>query len=92
LNKQTNFAANLYTAGVYVDGTTGYNSDPANKGSGSLTVTSFDQTAKVIEGTFSGTFGLVSGGATTVQVTNGKFKCIYTTQANANPFPPNVKF
>lgn len=92
LNKQTKFDGALYTAGAYVDGNKGYNSDPANKGAGSLTITSFDQTARVIEGNFTGTFGFVSGGSTTVKITDGKFKCLYTTQPNANPFPPNVKF
>jgi len=67
----------------------GYNTTPATGGSGTLTITSFDQTAKVIEGTFSGVLGSQTGRAA-ISFTNGKFRCIYTT--NIQQLPPGVKF
>jgi len=67
----------------------GYNTTPATGGSGTLTITSFDPTAKVIEGTFSGVLGSQTGRAA-ISFTNGKFRCIYTT--DTNQLPPGVKF
>ncbi len=65
-----------------------YGTNPAYGGSGTFTVTEFDQTNKVVAGTFSGTFG--SSTNTTVSVTNGKFRCALVSSTTA--FPPNVKF
>jgi hypothetical protein len=92
LGQQTTFDDKKYSEGAYATMTSGFNTLPANKGSGTITINTFDQSAMVIEGTFTGTFGLASGGTSTVKITDGKFRCNYTTQTNANPFPPNVKF
>lgn len=67
----------------------GYNTTPATGGSGTLTITSFDQNAKVIEGTFSGVLGSQTGRAA-ITLTNGKFRCIYTM--DTKQLPPGVKF
>jgi hypothetical protein len=96
LNKPINLDPSLNTGAAYSTeaspGSSVYNSygtNPANGGSGTLTVTEYDQVNKVVAGTFSGTFGSAPGGPT-ISVTNGKFRCIITTVSN--PFPPNVKF
>jgi hypothetical protein len=89
----TQYAVNpaQYTEGAYVSEVSPgsasynqYNTTSTTGGSGSLTITLFDQTAKVMEGTFSGVFGSLTGGAA-VTVTNGKFRCPYTTDASQLP-------
>ncbi len=96
LNKPFSFDATKYLEGAYIAETApgattyyGYNTTPATGGSGTITVTTFDQTGKIIEGSFSGIFGSQTGRAA-IPVTNGKFRCIYTT--NAAQLPPNIKF
>jgi hypothetical protein len=93
LNKAATFDANKYLEGAYIaemsagSGTYyGYNTTPATGGSGTITVTTFDQTNSVIEGTFSGNFGSQNGKAA-LPVTNGKFRCIYTTDNTKLPVP-----
>ena len=85
LNQSTIFDAGKYTEAAYIAETTagsavynGYNTTGTTGGSGSFSVTALDQTNKIVEGTFSGTFGATSGTAR-IQVTNGKFRCPYTT-------------
>jgi len=97
LNKPFTFDATKYLEGAYIaemsagSGTYyGYNTTPATGGSGTITVTTFDQTASVIEGTFSGTFGSQTGRAA-IPVTNGKFRCVYTTDNSQLP-APGLKF
>jgi hypothetical protein len=70
----------------------GYNTTTTTGGSGTMTVTSFDQTAKVIEGTFSGVFGSQTAGKPAIPFTNGKFRCIYTTTGSNPSLGPGVKF
>ncbi len=65
-----------------------YGTNPAYGGSGTFTVTEFDQAKKIVAGTFSATLGSSTG--STVNVTNGKFNC--TLVSSTNSFPPNVKF
>ena len=65
-----------------------YGTNPAYGGSGTFTVTEFDQTNKIAAGTFSGTFGSTTG--TTVNITDGKFRCALVSSTSA--FPPNVKY
>jgi hypothetical protein len=96
LNKPINLDPSLNTGAAYSTeaspGSSTYNSygtNPAYGGSGTLTVTEYDQVNKVVAGTFSGTFGSAPGGQA-VSVTNGKFRCVITTVSN--PFPPNVKY
>ena len=55
-----------------------FNTTATTGGSGSFTITVFDQTAKIIESSFSGTYGS-AGGSNYVVVSNGKFRCPYTT-------------
>ena len=97
LNKAFSFDAAQYREGAYVQEITpgsgtyyGYNSTPATGGSGSITVTSFDASAKIVEGVFSGSFGSQQG-RPAVQVSGGKFRCPYTTDATKLP-KSNVKF
>jgi hypothetical protein len=85
LNQTTVFDISKFTEAAYISETAagsavynGYNTTGTTGGSGNFSVTTFDQTNKIIEGTFSGTFGATSGTAK-VQVTNGKFRCPYTT-------------
>ncbi len=93
LNKAFTFDANKYLEGAYIEEMSagsptyyGYNTTPATGGSGTITITTFDQTNSVIEGTFSGTFGSQNGRAA-LPVTNGKFRCIYTTDNSQLPVP-----
>lgn len=88
LNKAFTFDASKSLEAAYIaeispgSGTYyGYNTTPATGGSGTMTITSFDQTNKVIEGTFSGVFGSQTGRAA-LSFTSGKFRCIYTTGSN----------
>jgi hypothetical protein len=94
LNKPINLDPTLNTGASYAAETSPgsgaynvYGTNPAYGGSGTLTVTEYDQVNNVVAGTFSGTLGSTAG--TTVTVTNGKFRCTITTASN--PFPPNVK-
>jgi hypothetical protein len=98
LNKSYDFDASQYSEGAYAAETTpgsatynGYNTLPVTGGSGSFTITSFDETAMTIEGTFSGTFGSQTG-KPAVQITNGKFRCPYTTNINQLPKSGGLKY
>ena len=95
LNTPTDLSPGINTGAAYSaeasPGSSTYNSygtNPAYGGSGTFTVTEFDQTNKVVAGTFNGTFG--SSANTTVIVTNGKFRC--NLISSTSTFPPNVKF
>jgi hypothetical protein len=95
LNTPTNLSPGINTGAAYSAeaslGSSTYNAygtNPAYGGSGTFTVTEFDQTNKVVAGTFSGTFGSATN--TSVTVTNGKFRCTLVSSTTA--FPPNVKF
>lgn len=97
LNKASAFNAAQYLEGAYISGTAsdpgkyyGYNTTPATGGSGTVTVTLLDQSANIVEGTFSGTFGSQQG-RPAVQITDGKFHCPYTTDATKLP-KSNIKF
>jgi hypothetical protein len=91
LNKTVVFNASQYMAGVYApDATSTYATSKNINSDDSLTVTGFDQTAKIIEGTFKGTFYL-STGTGTVKVTDGKFRTPYVLDVSQLP-PSNVKF
>ena len=98
LNQSFNFDASQYSESAYVEesaarSTTyyGYNTTSQTGGSGTITITAYDQTNKIVEGTFSGTFGSTIGRAS-VQVTNGKFRCPYTTDVNQLPKSGGLKF
>lgn len=91
LNKPFAFDATKYLEGAYIAETAPgattyyqYNTTPAIGGAGTITVTTFDQTGKIIEGTFSGVFGSQTGRAA-IPVTNGKFRCVYTTGTSSLP-------
>ncbi|MEP7280148.1 MAG: hypothetical protein ABI813_15985 [Bacteroidota bacterium] len=91
LNKTLDLDPGQFTEAAYVaeispgSGTYyGYNTTSATGGSGKITITLFDKTAKIIEGTFSGVFGSQQGRAA-VQVTDGKFRCVYTTDVTKLP-------
>ena len=95
LNTPTDLSPGINTGAAYsvesapgAPSYTAYGTNPAYGGSGTFTVTEFDQTNKVVAGTFSGTFG--SSANTTVTVTNGKFRCALVNSTTG--FPPNVKF
>lgn len=93
LNKTVVFNASQYMAAVYApNAALAYATSKNLNSDDSLTITNFDQTSQVIEGKFKGTFYLQSGsGATTVKVTDGKFKTPYVLDATQLP-PSNVKF
>ena len=61
-----------------------YTSSASYGGSGTLTVTVLDQTSNIIQGTFSGTFASKIGAAP-VTISNGKFRCPYTTNTGTVP-------
>ena len=65
----------LYTAG---DGIT-YSGEAIHGGHGSLTITSWDSTAKRIAGTFDGVFYNVTTGSDSLTISNGRFNSAYTT-------------
>jgi hypothetical protein len=97
VNQQYSFDDSKFSEAAYITsaspGSTtyyGYNTTAATGGSGTITVTAFDQTAKIVEGNFSGTFGSQTGRAP-VQVTNGKFRCPYTTDVNQLPKSGGIK-
>jgi hypothetical protein len=97
LSQSFAFDASKYSEGVYVSeissgsGTYyGYNTLPATGGTGSFNITKFDETEMTIEGTFTGTFGSVNG-KPSVQITNGKFRCVYTTNVNQLPKSGGLK-
>lgn len=56
---------------------TNYLTDPSVGGSGTFTITKFDKTAKMIEGTFSGTGINSTNSNDKVTITNGKFSMPY---------------
>ncbi|HTE12480.1 MAG TPA: hypothetical protein VK645_15960 [Chitinophagaceae bacterium] len=96
LNKTLNFDPAQYLEGAYVAEITpgsgtyyGYNTTSATGGSGTITITLFDQSSKTIEGTFAGSFGSQQG-RPAVKVTDGKFRCVYTTDITQLP-KSNVK-
>ena len=98
LNQTLAFDASKYMEGAYIDevspGSTlynGYNTTPATGGSGSFSVTTFDETNKILEGSFSGTFGSTTGAAG-IKVVNGKFRCPYTTDINSVKNMSGLKF
>jgi hypothetical protein len=98
LNNSYNFDASSYSEAAYVEESApgsptyfGYNTLPATGGSGNFTITSFDQTAMTIEGNFSGTLGSQNG-KPALKVTNGKFRCPYTTNINELPKGGGLKF
>jgi hypothetical protein len=98
LNKTYNFDDSQYSEAAYgaeispgLPGYYGYNTTSATGGSGTFTITAFDQTTKLIEGSFSGTFGSQNG-KPAVQITNGRFRCPYTTDASQLPKSGGVKF
>jgi hypothetical protein len=92
LNKTVAFNAAQSIEAVYAaSATAGYNTvSPGGTTDDSLTVTTFDQTSKVIEGTFKGTFYRTTGSGT-VKITDGKFRTPYLMDINSLP-PSNVKF
>jgi hypothetical protein len=90
LNKTTVFNSANYSVAVYAPSATAdYETVSGVKSDDSLTVTSYDQSTRIIEGTFSGTFYL-STGSGSVKVTNGKFRTPYVLDASQLP-PSNVK-
>lgn len=98
LNQLVAFDASRYSEGAYVSeissgsGTYyGYNTLPVTGGSGAITISKFDETEMTIEGTFSGTFGSTNG-KPAVEITNGKFRCVYTTNVNQLPKSGGLKF
>lgn len=91
LKTALSFDPTQYREGAYVQeikpgsGTYyGYNSTPATGGSGTITVISFDTSTNIVEGSFSGNFGSQQG-RPAVQVSEGKFRCPFTTDANQLP-------
>ncbi|MEP7372806.1 MAG: hypothetical protein ABI675_05405 [Chitinophagaceae bacterium] len=98
LNKATTFNALQYSEGGYISESSPgsatynqYNTTPATGGSGTFTVTAFDQTAMIIEGSFNGVFGSLNG-KPEVKINNGKFRCLYTTNVNQLPHSGGFKF
>jgi hypothetical protein len=91
LNKTLVFDASKYMAGIYAaTATSGYQTSTNTNSDDSLTITSLDATARVIEGTFKGTFYLTSGSGS-VKVTDGKFRTPYVLDASQLP-RSNIKF
>ena len=95
LNTPTDLSPAANTGAAYSveasPGSSTYNAFGTNTaygGSGTFTVTDFDQTNKIVAGTFSGTFGSATG--STISVTNGKFRCKLISSTSS--FPPNVKY
>ncbi|MBS1664553.1 MAG: hypothetical protein JST68_26135 [Bacteroidetes bacterium] len=93
LNKTYVFNPSQYMAGIYAPSAVlSYATSSNTNSDDSLTITSFDQSAKIIEGKFKGTFYLQSGtGATSVKITDGKFRTPYVLDASQLP-PSNIKY
>jgi hypothetical protein len=90
LNKTIVFNTANYSVAVYApNATADYETVSGVASDDSLTVTSFDKSTMIIEGTFSGTFYL-STGSGSVKVTNGKFRTPYVLDASQLP-PSNIK-
>jgi hypothetical protein len=66
--------------------TEGYSADPAKGGSGTLTVTRFDETAKIVEGTFSGE-AIHNQNSSRIRITNGRFRTAIYTVNVTTPTP-----
>jgi hypothetical protein len=89
LNQTIGFDVTQNTEAAYIEEASagsstynGYNTESTYGGSGNYSVSLIDDANKVIEGTFSGTFGLTTGSGS-VTVTNGKFRCPYTTDVDS---------
>lgn len=90
LNKTVAFDASKYMAAIYAaSSTASYATSKTPNSDDSLTITNYDQTAKVVEGTFKGTFYLQSGSGS-IKITDGKFKTPYVLDASQLP-PSNIK-
>ncbi len=66
--------------------TDGYSADPAKGGSGTITIIRLDETANVIEGTFSGET-VFNQNSSRVSITNGRFRTPLFTVAVTSPPP-----
>ena len=67
----------------------GWNAAAPTGGSGTFTITKFDQTNRIIEGTFSATMGSANGSKAPIKVTNGKFSTPYVLEESQ--LPPGTK-
>jgi hypothetical protein len=98
LNQTLDFDITQNTEAAYIEEASpgsstynGYNTASTSGGSGNYSVSLIDDANKVIEGTFSGTFALTTGSGS-VTVTNGKFRCPYTTDVDSVSNLTGLKF
>ena len=90
LNKTIVFNVANYTEAVFTpDGTATYATSSGVASDDSLTITTFDKSAKIIEGTFKGTFYMTTGSGS-LKITNGKFRTPYIMDASQLP-PSTIK-
>jgi hypothetical protein len=84
--------ANLALAAYAPNASLVYQTPSTGNAGDSVTVTTFDQTNQVIEGTFKGTFYSTTGSGS-VTITNGKFRAPYVIDAaQQSSLPGNIKF
>ncbi len=69
-----------------ISSTEGYSADPAKGGSGTLTVTRYDDKAGIVEGTFSGE-AINSQNGSRISITNGRFRSAIYTVNVTTPSP-----
>jgi hypothetical protein len=68
-----------------------YNTATPTGGSGTMTITTFDQTNQILAGAFSGVFGSDTNTKPGINFTNGKFRCPYILEASQLP-PAALKY
>ncbi|QHV98949.1 hypothetical protein [Spirosoma endbachense] len=75
-----------YLALAYsISETEGYSADPSKGGSGTLTVTRFDEAAGIVEGTFMGE-AIHNKNGSRIRISNGRFRsAIYKTSVTTPP-------
>jgi len=85
-------SANLALAAYAPNASLVYQTPSGGNAGDSVTVTTFDQTNLVIEGTFKGTFYSTTGSGS-VTITNGKFRVPYVIDAaQQSSLPGGIKF
>ena len=86
LNTAVPFDQRNYTTLAYVlSNTEGYVADPQQGGSGTVTVTRFDETAGMVEGTFTGE-AVYNQNGSRISIKNGRFRsALYTTPVTTPP-------
>ncbi|RCR66536.1 hypothetical protein [Larkinella punicea] len=92
LNQSMNFTeSQLSTLAYTPDDVAAYSTEPNRGGSGTYTVTRFDEENKIVEGTFSGEAINISNGVK-LKITNGRFRAtLFDAPPTTTPTTPGTK-